>query len=146
LGAIASPAAEAPLNLIKLCVGAPTPDDLRVWQARRAVEGLRPVVHTRQTPKRAEEILAGGSLYRVFKGLILVRQKILAIETLTDGPRSRCEILLDEALIPTAPHPRRAFQGWRYLTAQDAPADLDADVAAALPQDLARQLKAIGAW
>lgn len=135
------------LNLIKLCVGPASPEELRLHRARRAAEGHRPIVYTRQTPKRAEEILAGGSLYWVFKGQILVRQRVLAIETITDGPRNRCEILLADELIATAPQPRRAFQGWRYFELKDAPPDLaGGEGAAALPQDLARQLREIGAW
>jgi hypothetical protein len=82
----------------------------------------------------------------VFKGQILIRQQVVAIETITDGPRNRCEILLADALIATAPQPRRAFQGWRYFEAKDAPADLSSGEAAAMPQDLARQLREIGAW
>jgi hypothetical protein len=135
------------LHLIKLCVGAASPEELRLWRARRAADGHRPIVHTRQTPKRAEEILAGGSLYWVFKGQILARQTVLAIETLEDGARKRCEILLADELIATAPQPRRAFQGWRYFEPKDAPPDLaGGEGAAALPQELARQLREIGAW
>lgn len=137
----------APLHLIKLCVGADTPEDLRVWRAARAAEGKRPIVHTRQTPKRAAEILDGGSLYWVFRGQVLIRQPVLAIETIGEGQTRRCEILLDEAMIPTAPQPRRAFQGWRYFEAKDAPPDLGgADGAADIPADLARELREIGAW
>ncbi len=103
-------------------------------------------MHTRQTPKRAAELLDGGSLYWVFKGQILIRQVVLSIDTIAEGARNRCEILLDEPLIATAPQPRRAFQGWRYLTINDAPPDLaDAD-AADLPVELARELREIGAW
>jgi hypothetical protein len=32
--------------------------------------------------------------------------------------------VLDPELVPVRPVPRRAFQGWRYLTAEDAPPDL----------------------
>ena len=67
------------LHLIKLCVGADTPDDLRAWRAKRAAQGHRPIVHTRQTPKRAADLLDGGSLFWVFKGVVLVRQPILAV-------------------------------------------------------------------
>jgi hypothetical protein len=135
------------LHLIKLCVGAASPEDLRRWRARRKAEGHRPVVHTRQTPKRAAEILEGGSLYWVFKGVVLIRQPIAAIETVGEGAARRCEILLDDAMVETAPHPRRAFQGWRYLEPKDAPADLS-EVAAdgALPIELARRLREIGAF
>ena len=74
-----------PLNLIKLCVGADTPEDLRVWREARAKAGHRPIVHTRNTPKRAAELLDGGSLYWVFRGVILIRQRIAAIETCVSG-------------------------------------------------------------
>jgi hypothetical protein len=134
------------LHLIKLCVGAATPDDLRAWRASRKAAGHRPIVHTRQTPKRAAEILDGGSLYWVFKGVILIRQQVAAIETIGDGARRRCEILLDETMIETVPQPRRAFQGWRYLEPKDAPADLRAIAHGELPPDLARRLREIGAF
>lgn len=134
-----------PLHLIKLCVGADTPDDLRAWRRSRAGAGHRPIVHTRHTPKRAAEILDGGSLFRVFKGVVLIRQRVVAIETVGDGAQRRCEILLDDAMIPTAPQPRRAFQGWRYLDPKDAPADLAAEVEGDVPQDLVRRLRELGA-
>ena len=117
-----------------------------MWRARRAAEGRAPIVYTRQTPKRAEEILDGGSLFWVFKGQILVRQLVIGIETLADGARKRCEIHLADALIPTAPQPRRAFQGWRYFETKDVPPDLPDGDTANLPQDLERQLREIGAW
>lgn len=136
-----------PLHLIKLCVGAETPEALRVWRARRAAEGRPAIVHTRQTPKRAAEILAGGSLYWVFKGQILIRQRVSSIDTTGEGPQRRCEILLDEAMVATAPQPRRAFQGWRYFEAKDAPPDLAVgESGEAFPQDLARALRELGAW
>ena len=134
-----------PLHLIKLCVGAATPDDLRAWRKARAGAGHRPIVHTRHTPKRAAEILNGGSLFWVFKGVVLVRQPVAAIETVGEGPQRRCEILLDDAMIATAPQPRRAFQGWRYLDPKDAPVDMTAEAEGGLPQDLARQLRELGA-
>jgi hypothetical protein len=137
----------APLHLIKLCVGADSPEDLRVWRAARAAEGRRPIVHTRQTPKRAAEILDGGSLYWVFRGQVLIRQRVLAIETIGEGQARRCEILLDEAMVATAPQPRRPFQGWRYFEAKDAPPDLAAtDGQVEIPQALARELREIGVW
>ena len=135
------------LHLIKLCVGAATPDDLRVWRASRKAAGHRPIVHTRQTPKRAAELLDGGSLYWVFRGVILIRQPIVAIETVGEGVTRRCEILLDEAMVATAPQPRRAFQGWRYLEPKDAPLDLAAVAGGGeLPLELARKLREIGAF
>jgi len=135
-----------PLHLIKLCVGAATPEDLRAWRAQRAAAGHRPIVHTRQTPKRAAELLDGGSLYWVFKGVILIRQRIAAIETIGEGAQRRCEILLDDALVATAPQPRRAFQGWRYIETKDAPVDFGEAAEGDLPPDLARRLREAGAW
>jgi hypothetical protein len=137
-----------PLNLIKLCVGCDTPDELLEWRAALfAPGGAVSVVHTRQTPKRAAELLDGGSLYWVFKGAVLVRQRIDIIETIAEGGRNRCEITLEDVLIATAPQPRRPFQGWRYLLAKDAPGDLPhSDAGEGMPQDLAKELRELGAW
>lgn len=135
------------LHLIKLCVGADTPEDLRRWRARRAAEGHRPIVYTRQTPKRFDEVLDGGSLYWVMKGQVLIRQPVVAIETIGEGQARRCEILLGDEMVPTAPQPRRAFQGWRYLEPRDAPSDLDFGGAdESIPQELAKELRELGAW
>ncbi len=131
-----------PLHMIKLCVGCDTVEELVAWHA-----GGRPwIMHTRQTPKRAVEILGGGSLYRVFKGVILCRQRILDIATVVEGANARCEVTLDPQIVRVAPAPRRAFQGWRYLDARDAPDDLAAELAAEVPAELARQLRELGAW
>jgi len=133
------------LHLIKLCVGADSVEELRAWRADRARRGIAPIVPTRQTPKRAEELLDGGSLYWVIRGVILVRQKIVSIKTLDGGPQP-CRIDLAPELILTAPQPRRAFQGWRYLDPKDAPPDLAGDDGVEMPQELAKQLREIGAW
>lgn len=133
------------LHLIKLCVGCDSVEELRAWRADRARRGIPPIVPTRQTPKRAAELIDGGSLYWVIKGVILVRQPIVQITTL-DGGAQPCRIDLGPDLILTAPQPRRAFQGWRYLETKDAPPDLATGGEAEVPQDLARQLREIGAW
>jgi len=132
-----------PLHLIKLCVGIDSVADLRAWRAHRAAQGHRSVCPTRQTPKRAAELLDGGSLYWVIK--VLVRQAIDEIVTEEGGPQP-CRIYLQPDLIETAPQPRRAFQGWRYLEAKDAPPDLAVGGDEAVPQDLAKQLRELGAW
>ena len=134
-----------PLHLIKLCVGIDSVDELRAWRAQRAAQGHRSVVPTRQTPKRAAELLEGGSLYWVIKGSILVRQAIEEVVTLEEGTQP-CRIYLEPNLIETAPQPRRAFQGWRYLEFKDAPPDLAVGGDEAVPQDLAKQLRELGAW
>ncbi|MHB8528780.1 MAG: DUF1489 family protein [Caulobacteraceae bacterium] len=135
------------LHLIKLCVGADTVADLEAWRRRHNRPGDPVTMRTRQTPRRAAELVAQGSLFWVFKGFILCRQRILAVDTVGEGIARRCEVSLDPVLARTLPAPRRAFQGWRYLEDNDAPADLAAGGAGeTLPTELARQLRALGAW
>lgn len=146
-------AATAGLNLVKLCVGAESVEDLAGWQAGRMAErrraGLdpRPRHVTRMWPRRQDELLRGGSLYWVIRGLILVRQRIEALEPVTgeDGIR-RCAIVFDPRLIRVEARPRGAFQGWRYLAAADAPPDLPEGETGegALPRDLQAALADLG--
>jgi hypothetical protein len=133
------------LNLIKLCVGCDTVEELVDWR-REHDEGQPWIMRTRQTPKRAAELLDGGSLYRVFKGFVLCRQRILAVDTVGGGAASRCEVTLDPQIVLTLPTPRRAFQGWRYLDPKEAPADLKGFSEGEAPPELARRLREIGAW
>lgn len=142
------------LHLVKLCVGVVSIEDLAGWQAARLAEqrqaGEPPrVFHTTfQSPKRQAELLDGGSLYWVIKGVIEVRQRLLGFAdgTKPDGSPC-CLLLLDEQLVPVRPTPRRAFQGWRYLDAADAPPDLasagEGDIAR-MPAALRRELGELG--
>lgn len=134
-----------PLNLMKLCVGCASPDELAKWQRRF---GDRPAEHvTRMWPTREAELLAGGSIFWVFKGVILARQRLLRLDerTGTDGIR-RCALILDRQLVRTAAMPRRPFQGWRYLPSADTPPDLPEGRAAepALPAHLLREMAELG--
>ncbi len=134
------------LHLIKLCVGCDTVEELLDWHKGHGGQ-LRPwVMHTRQTPKRAEELLDGGSLFRVFKGFVLCRQRILAVETVGAGVVARCEVTLEPEVIRVQPVPRRAFQGWRYLQHHEAPGDLVGFSEDSAPPELAKRLREIGAW
>lgn len=134
------------LNLLKLCVGADKVEDLVEWQATRW-KGMAPRHITRMWPKREAELLQGGSLYWVFKGLVLARQKLVALEA-TQGADgiNRCALILDAQIVRTEAQPRRAFQGWRYLDAKDAPADLPEgrEREEPLPPELARALAQMG--
>ncbi|MCC7268570.1 MAG: DUF1489 domain-containing protein [Caulobacteraceae bacterium] len=132
-----------PLHMIKLCVGCDTVQDLVDWHASGHDEWI---MRTRQTPKRAAELMDGGSLYRVFKGMILCRQRIELIETVGEGVNARCEVTVSPEIVLTVPTPRRAFQGWRYLQQREAPPDLSTYDNDAAPPELARQLREIGAW
>ena len=132
--------------MIKLVVGAATIEDLLAWRARNAAEGAPWILRTRMTPKRAADLVDGGSVYRVFKGVILCRQAILAVNTVGEGVNARCEVTLSDDVVRVAPTPRRAFQGWRYLEPKDAPPDLDIEAFGDVPETLARQLREAGAW
>lgn len=137
-----------PLHLIKLSVGTESIDSLRAWQKDpRALgaDGL-PRHVTRMWPRREAELLRGGSIYWVIKGVIQARQCILRLDEVDrgDGIR-RCGIVLDPELIATAPAMRRPFQGWRYLEAQNAPIDLARGQANDdLPPSLSAALAEIG--
>ena len=137
------------LNILKLSVGTTDVADLAHWQADRrwqSPDGL-PWHITRMWPKRTEEVLAGGSVYWVIKGLILARQRILRLDPVAgeDGV-DRCAIVLHPDLVRVAPTPRQPFQGWRYLDPADSPPDLSAPKAGeeALPPALSRALAEIG--
>ena len=98
-------------------------------------------------PRRRDELLHGGSLFWVIKGFILVRQNILDLRKVRcDDGIKRCDIVLDPDLVVTRPHPRRAFQGWRYLSAEDAPVDMDLDGSDIedLPDEMRNQLIELG--
>lgn len=135
------------LNIVKLCVGADSVADLAEFQKGQIVKRGAPVCGTRMWPKRVDDVLAGGSLYWVIKGVVLVRQRIVKIDEVRDDHGLRCGLWLDKKLVRTVPQPRRAFQGWRYLDPKDAPPDLnEVGGAEALPEELRRQLVELGAW
>ena len=139
------------LNLVKLSVGTDSIEDLAQWQAQRLAQmkangESRPRLfhRTGQRPRRDAELLNGGSIYWVIRGMISARQELIGFDegTRPDG-RSCCLILLRRKLIPVRPTPRRAFQGWRYLDADDAPPDLvgrHADDFNQLPPQMRRDL------
>lgn len=137
------------IHLIKLCVGAERVEDLTDWQASARAKGPDglPRHVTRMWPKRADEVLNGGALYWVFKGLVLCRQRVLRLDEITgqDGI-TRCGIVLDPSVIRVAPTAKRPFQGWRYLAPEDAPRDLPKgrEAEEAIPQDLQNALAEIG--
>jgi hypothetical protein len=136
-------------HIQKLCVGCDSIEELADWQRRRLAALRRAdtkaeLMHvTRQTPRR-EGFGPGSSIYWVMGGLIRVKQKITALREVrgTDGIL-RCGLALDPELIPTEPVPRRAFQGWRYLDASEAPASLTHNTSsadAAMPPSMRQAL------
>lgn len=141
------------LHLQKLCVGCDSPEDLRGWIDERMADRRRrgapeEQIHTtRMRPSRAAEILDGGSLYWVIKGVILVRQPLADMrQARGEDGIERCELVLVPELIAVRPTPRRPFQGWRYLAAHEAPLDLAEDerLAPGLPAHLVAELRTLG--
>ncbi len=141
------------LHLLKLCVGVSSIEDLESWIAERralaakAGQTFEQVHTTRMVPNRAAELLDGGSLYWVIRGEISVRQKLLDIRPFVDGEGiRRCALVLDPELVRLLPRPSRPFQGWRYLKAEDAPADLAqaGKAVADMPEEMRRELSALG--
>jgi len=137
------------LHLLKLSVGIRDIAQLRQAQAARA-RANPPLRHrTRNFPRRAEEIRAGGSIYWVIAGAIVVRQRVLGfIEDQREDGTACAGILLHRTLVPVSGRSIRPFQGWRYLEAGDAPPDVVKGVRAkgedALPPALMRELRALG--
>ncbi|SRR5260370_22318253 len=120
------------LHLLKLAVGIGDVEQLRRVRAARAEERGGSWVHTRNRPRRAQEVLAGGSIYWIVRGHIRVRQRVTGFRSgRDDNGRRYCLIEVDPELVGTWPRPWRPFQGWRYLSPEDAPPDrrdaMDAD-------------------
>jgi hypothetical protein len=141
------------LHLIKLCVGCDSVRELEGWIKQRLKDkrkrGEKPehIHRTRMVPKRAAELVDGGSLYWVIRGEVVCRQRIRDVRPFRDKDGiGRCGLVLDSKVILVAPRPHRAFQGWRYLAAKDAPRDLEkaARGAAAMPEQLRRELRELG--
>jgi len=139
------------LHLVKLCVGCDSIAALAGWQENRA-RSHPPLRHrTRNTPRRAAEIIGQGSIYWVMGGAILVRQLIADIiaDRMDDG--TPCAgLVLDPRLVATELRAMRPFQGWRYLEAADAPPDRRPGLAEEqapfgdMPPAMRRELRALG--
>jgi hypothetical protein len=127
-----------PLNLTKIAFGAKSYDDLAGWYEQR--EGIR--LTTRNRPTRHEEVV-GGSLFWIINHAIVARSPITAFVKTEDG---RWDICLEPKLIRVHQIPKRAHQGWRYLTEEKAPRDVaeGEDIGDALPGKLAAKLERLG--
>ena len=129
----------SPLHLTKVAVGCAHVETFARRVATRVRDGeLR--VPTRMRPKRQDE-LVGGFLHWIIKHKIVARQTILRFEDRKDG---RLDIVCSDQLEILPPTHRRAHQGWRYLSEEDAPAaDDEADSGDALPPHMQRELAAL---
>ena len=141
------------VNLLKLAVGVESLAHLARLQRRRlehaAANGQPAELRhfTRNRPRRADEIVAGGSIYWVIGGRIRARQCILRIERSHDTAREkRCALVLDRDIVAVEPVPQRPFQGWRYLEIRDAPPDRSQrpESDASIPPEMAEELRSLG--
>jgi hypothetical protein len=126
------------INILKLCVGADSVEDLLDWQrSQRPQWPDGKAIHvTRMWPRREAEVLE-GSLYWVIKGVIQARQRILDLQEVNLGDGiPRCALVLDAEVIRT----------WRYLDPKDSPRDLPKGRAKddPLPPKLAQALAELG--
>jgi hypothetical protein len=132
------------LHLLKLAVGVDNIDHLRRIRAERAAERGGNWVYTRNRPRRAAEVLAGGSIFWVIRGHIRVRQLVSGFRSERDtNGRRYCLIEVDDELVPTWDRTWRPFQGWRYLAPEDAPADRS-DTAEPPADHMIAELRALG--
>jgi len=125
-----------PLHLIKLAVGCESVKQLKDWVAERMraakQKGLpRHHIHiTRMTPKRGDELLAGGSLYWVIRGEIAAREKMIAIEPFRDRDGiGRCRLVMQPKVVAVLPRPDLGSAGAGI---------------AAMPEPLRRELRELG--
>jgi len=149
----AAQAQPGPLHLLKMAVGIADIDELRRVRAARIKQHGGSWIYTRNQPRRAAAVLAGGSIYWVIRGQIRVRQLITGLRGERDAKgRAYCQIEVDPLLVATLWRPWRPFQGWRYLTPADAPPDAPGgwqmpDAAAgAMPERLIAELRSLGLW
>jgi hypothetical protein len=137
------------LHLIKLAVGPDSLRELQEWQTNLACEKAAKgqkgeLIHiTRNTPKRAEQVLNGGSIYWVIKGFIAGRNRITELRPMMYQDRPHCGIVYDPKLIRVTPRPHRPFQGWRYFEGKDTPPDLASNTSD-IPEKMLRELAEFG--
>ena len=129
-----------PLHLTKVAYGAQSLDELHGWFRQRGAEAR---LTTRDLPKRHEELVPGGSLYRIHQPQLGARTEILRFEEAEGG---KTNIVISTRLIDVHPAPKRAHQGWRYLKDEDAPPDLGSGVMEGdvLPGHLVKELAKLG--
>ena len=129
-----------PLHLTKVAFGCRTLDALEKRVAARNRDGEVRIV-TRMRPKRIDELI-GGQLHWIVKHRLVARQEILRFEHRKDG---RIDIVLSASLELIPAVPKRAHQGWRYLSDDDAPGtDADGSGLSELPPLLYGKLAGLG--
>lgn len=140
-----------PLHILKVAAGIGSLEHLRDVVQRYAYQDpeLGPIMHmsSRNRPKRADEIVEGGSMFWIIKRTVVARAPIIAIreEERFDG-KTGCQFCIRPEIFATVPQPKRGFQGWRYYKDEDTPDDLitgDSDAGKGSPE-LAQELQELG--
>ena len=133
------------VHLKKLSVGTTSIDSLRGHQAQRLANVGKLVHVTRNRPRRAEELLDGGSIYWIIKGVMSARQAIIDfVEAQRADGSPACGIVLSPEIISVTPIRMRIFQGWRYLEVTDAPIDIGSDYDENMPSEFVAELRELG--
>ena len=133
------------IHLKKLSVGTASIECLRGLQAQRIANVGRLVHITRSRPRRAEELLDGGSLYWIIKGVMAARQAIIGfVEARRADGSPACGIVLSPEIVTVVPTRMRIFQGWRYLEVADTPIDVGTDIDENMPSELVAELRELG--
>lgn len=140
------------VHMIKLVVGVEDLEHFYQIQQHSLLDFngvLANPVRTRFKPKREDEIIGGGSLYRVIKNKICCRQKIIGFDQYESPDKgTQTLIMVEPEIIQVYSTPKRPFQGWRYLEAKDAPKDrgvyLGENQLGDIPEDLENDLAEAG--
>ena len=133
------------VHLKKLSVGSASVDGLRALQAQRLANVGRLIHITRNRPRRVEELLNGGSIYWIIKGVMMARQAIVDfVEAERADGSPACGIVLSPEIVTVVPTRMRIFQGWRYLEVADAPIDIGTDDDENMPSEFFAELRELG--
>lgn len=141
-----------PLHILKVAAGISSLEQLKLIVSQYSYSdpelGLIMHMSSRNTPKRADELLDGGSVFWIIKRAIVARAPLVAIreEERLDG-RKGCQMCIRPEVISTIPQPKRGFQGWRYLKDEEAPDDLEFNGSGSDGHgspELAQELKSLG--
>lgn len=138
------------IHIIKLVAGMESLEDFAELQKSQRFDyhgEQANVIWTRNKPKRADELVNGGSAYRVIKNRICCRQRILGFEEAQDPIKGKMTlIIVASEIMQTLSKPKRPFQGWRYLKPEVVPRDKGVFLPGAErpPEELEKDLRAAG--
>ena len=132
------------VHLKKLSVGTASIDSLRGLQARR-IANVGQLVHiTRNRPRRAEELLDGGSIYWIIKGVMTARQAIIDFVEAQRADGVQLVGLFYHLKLLRCANAYAYFSRLCYLEVADAPIDVGTDIDENMPSELVAELRELG--